>query len=344
LPMHFKFFLRLLSQGKVSPSKIFNTIANVVQFSRRRVVPGTVPTVVELNMTNRCNIRCVTCRHTEEEIIPWADVEHPAEKRTSSIAVGTMHSRLLEKITADEAIHSVLLWKLYGSGESIMNPDIYGTIRRLTENRAATILSTNGMALTRENVRKLMNSGLDLLKIAVSGFSQGVYSKYHRGGDIERILNNLRTLEALRRDAASSMVVVVDYLMFEHNRHEVAPMRAFCKETGLDMMVREASLMKQADAGISATSAILQSPRCCDWIWKMMTFDWDGTVRPCCWYFFSEHPEDLGIYEAPNTIRSIWNSDRFAHYRRVHAQQGRSAFAVCRDCYQHGLNFGRKKE
>jgi MoaA/NifB/PqqE/SkfB family radical SAM enzyme len=63
-----------------------------------------------------------------------------------------------------------------------MNPKIYGMIRRLTANRAATILSTNGMALTQENIRKLMASGLDLLKIAVSGFSPGVYTKYHRGG------------------------------------------------------------------------------------------------------------------------------------------------------------------
>jgi hypothetical protein len=117
LTMHLKFLLRLLSQGKISPRKIFNAIANIVQYHRRRMAPGTAPTVVELNMTNRCNIKCVTCRHTEEEIIPWADVEHPAEKRALSIAVGTMHPRLLEKITTDEAIHSVLLWKMYGSGE-----------------------------------------------------------------------------------------------------------------------------------------------------------------------------------------------------------------------------------
>jgi molybdenum cofactor biosynthesis enzyme MoaA len=285
--MQFKFFLRLLSQGKVSSRKIFNAIANVVQFYRRRLVPGTVPTVVELNMTNRCNIRCVTCRHSEQEIVPWADVERPGDRQTSPIPVGTMQSNLLRMITTDEAVRSVLLWKMYGSGESLLNPEIYNTIHQLSACHSATMLSTNGMALNQESIGKLMAAGLDLLKIAVSGYSTEVYTKYHRGGDIGRILNNLRLLARMRRAAASNMVVVVDYLLFEHNRHEVARMRAFCKAEGLDMMVREAVLMKQEVTGIQTTSAAFQSPRRCDWIWKMMTFDWNGAVMPCCWHFFS---------------------------------------------------------
>lgn len=337
--MQFLFLFRILSKGKITVRKILNFGANFLQYHRKLPLGRAYPTILELNITNRCNLMCSTCRHAPNEIIPWSDGNARRNDRKGNIAIGSMDDKLLDAITKDEAMKHIMAVKLYGSGESLLNPRLYDTIRKLSERKVATILATNGMLLNRENSTKLMESGLDLIKIAISGFSQEVYGKYHKGGDISRILENIKMLAKLRQEYSSNMVVVLDYLLFQHNIHEVSPARSFCKDTGLLMMVRRGILMKQDVSGLQITAEPRQSNKLCDWIWSMMTIDWDGKVVPCCWYLYSMSPIVFGQYDASNSLHDIWNSKRFAEYRSVHLNRGRSAFDVCRGCFQGGLRF-----
>ncbi|MFH0954246.1 MAG: SPASM domain-containing protein, partial [Verrucomicrobiota bacterium] len=137
----------------------------------------------------------------------------------------------------------------------------------------------------------------------------------------------------------SNMVVVIDYLLFAHNTQEVAAARSFCKELGLNMIVRRGSLMNQEVSGLEVTSVPQQSDQLCEWIWSMMTIDWDGNVVPCCWYLYSTRPVVLGPLDASHSIRDLWNSEPFRNYRTAHLEKGRGFFDVCRGCFQGRLRF-----
>ena len=337
--MQILFLFRILSTRKLTARKVLNFLANLIQYHRKLSAGRMYPTVLELNITNRCNLMCSTCRHSPTEITPWSDGNVKHDGHDGKIVLGSMDKKLLDIITEDKAMKHVLAVKLYGAGEPLLNPHLYDTIRRLSERRVATIIATNGMLLNKENSIKLIESGLDVIKIAISGFSQEVYGKYHKGGDINKILENLKMLAKLRKEYSSNMVIVLDYLLFKHNTHEVSFVRSFCKNAGLAMMVRGGILMKQDVSGLQVTTEPKQSNKLCDWIWSMMTIDWDGKVVPCCWYLYSTGPVVLGQYNASNSIHDIWNSKLFAEYRSVHLNRGRSAFNVCRGCFLGELGF-----
>ena len=67
-----------------------------------------------------------------------------------------------------------------------------------------------------KNADKVVESGLDIIKIAVSGFRQETYERYHRKGDIELIKRNLKDLDLAKKRSRSKLLVHVEYIVFEH--------------------------------------------------------------------------------------------------------------------------------
>ena len=60
-------------------------------------------------------------------------------------------------------------------------------VQYCTDKKLATLVGTNGMLCGGKYADKIVESGMDIIKIAVSGFRQETYEKYHVEGDIELI-------------------------------------------------------------------------------------------------------------------------------------------------------------
>ena len=61
--------------------------------------------------------------------------------------------------------------------------------------------STNGLALTEEQARRLVHSGIDEVTFSIDGATQESYVKYRQRGNFDVAIRNLRAMADEKREA-----------------------------------------------------------------------------------------------------------------------------------------------
>ena len=102
--------------------------------------------------------------------------------------------------------------------------------------------STNGLAFTEDQVRRLVRSGLDEVTFSIDGATAESYVKYRRRGDFSKALKNLRSATdekgSFRRDIP---VINWRYILFTHNDsdEEMQRARTLAADIGVDRLCWE---------------------------------------------------------------------------------------------------------
>ena len=102
--------------------------------------------------------------------------------------------------------------------------------------------STNGLAFTEEQVRRLVRSGIDEVTFSIDGATPGSYAKYRKRGDFDKAVRNMRLAvdekRALGRDVP---YINWRYILFTHNDSddEMNLARAMASEIGIDRLTWE---------------------------------------------------------------------------------------------------------
>ena len=104
------------------------------------------------------------------------------------------------------------------------------------ERRLFTKISSNLSIANKELLTEVCRAGLDYLTVSVGGTSQEVYERYHRGGTLETVLNNIRHVAAYKRKYNSKTPLIeFKYLLFKHNLNEMETARAMAYGLGADI-------------------------------------------------------------------------------------------------------------
>jgi hypothetical protein len=102
--------------------------------------------------------------------------------------------------------------------------------------------STNGLAFTEEQVRRLVRSGIDEVTFSIDGATPASYAKYRKRGDFDKAIRNMRLAvdekRALGRDVP---YINWRYILFTHNDsdEEMDLARAMAAEIGIDRLTWE---------------------------------------------------------------------------------------------------------
>jgi hypothetical protein len=83
----------------------------------------------------------------------------------------------------------------------------------------------------------------DWLRVSVSGFAQEVYSRGHRGGDIEKVKTNMRRLADAKRSTGATTDMEVYFHKYVDNEADEAPMKAFAGALGYRFVTDWALMM-----------------------------------------------------------------------------------------------------
>jgi len=328
------FFIILLQKGRVTLRKLGNLLANWRACRKLAEEAGKAPTVVLFDISNRCNLACPTCRTSQNGVV---DLSGQTE---TPVPLGDMALDRYREVI-DNLQQEMLLATLYVSGEPLLNRSVVEMVAYADSRGVGSMLSTNGMLLTGELSEKLLSAGLDYLKVAVSGFTQDIYGVYHRGGNVERVMANVALFEQVRRRLGKRCMVVVDYVLFEHNRQQAADVRRFCQENGLRFSLRYGRVLADANllSPVESREHYLPQEKPCDWLWKIMVFCHDGRAVPCCQFATcATSPLVMGNGGA-ETAGAIWNGASYRELRRIHAGRGRRGLPLCKNCFYAGVDF-----
>jgi MoaA/NifB/PqqE/SkfB family radical SAM enzyme len=225
----------------------------------RGVISGesawTGPFFVAVRLTQRCNLHCVGCPFHSPHL------NQPARKAQS---MGDFPLELFKKLCGELKLmgtHS--LW-LTGDGEPLLHPQLFEFIEVAKEANLSVKLISNGVLLDETNLRSLIDSRLDVLRVSLWGSSPEEYAPNYPGTSPEtffKVNDSLKSLAALKSELKKLTPSVV--LHQPINRFNYRSLEAFadlawatgCNTISLSM------LRKLRDAQISSFCLSKQEER-----------------------------------------------------------------------------------
>lgn len=196
------------------------TIARVVSWLKRGAQARPFE-AFQLEVTSRCNLKCVMCPVT---VLAdhWPAVD--------------MSWETFEKLAA--AFERTKWVHLQGWGEPLLHRRLLDMIHRAKGAGCQVGFTTNGTRLTEETAERLLDSGLDLLAVSIAGATADTHEAIRVGSDFAKLIENIRRLLVLRveRQVAKPKVEIF-FLMTPANLRELPQAVELAAHLGADELV-----------------------------------------------------------------------------------------------------------
>jgi MoaA/NifB/PqqE/SkfB family radical SAM enzyme len=287
-----------------------------------------------LELSNECNAGCLFCRDARGEIYNI----NPQQPGIGTISKGKMPLEMAKDII-DQVKEDVLIAVLYTNGEPLLYKDLAQVVKFATQCHVITMISTNGLLFTEENMRALLEAKIDFIKIQLGGFTQDIYGIQIRYGEVEKLKNNIRMMVRLKEELNSHTVILIDWITYNYNRHQVPLIRRFCKELGLMLSFRQGNPM----GGLEGKETALPTetlPMSCDWLWKGMQVNFNGEILQCCDGVIWSNIKPYAVYATGTSqAKDIWNGPAAQATRELMRTKGRGSMSICKQCQRVGIVF-----
>ncbi len=187
-------------------------------------------TEIRVEASGQCNLRCPSC-----QVANHGDPDFPYNDR--DFMQPSRMEEILDKI--DRELPQAPAIYLFSLGEPLLNRNLPELIRQIHTHGYLSVVSSN-LSL-KADLEALVDSGPDIFKISVSGFSQDIYETTHARGNIELVKENMHTLSSLIRERNARILVTVGYHIYNNNDgEELESMRLLCEKLGFLFLPVEA--------------------------------------------------------------------------------------------------------
>ncbi len=192
-------------------------VKRVVEWFRHRTGGRTLK-AFQVEVTSRCNLRCVMCPRVGLAD-RWREMDLPWEA----------FQRIARAFDRVKHVH------LQGWGEPLLHPRLFDMIAVAKDAGCRVGFTTNGMRLTPDAARRLVDLRLDLLAVSIAGATPRTHESLRVGSDLPLILENIRRLLALRSDhGRDAPKVELSYLMTRTNMEELPQAVELAASLGAD--------------------------------------------------------------------------------------------------------------
>jgi MoaA/NifB/PqqE/SkfB family radical SAM enzyme len=206
------------------------------------------PPQVVLNLTNRCNIRCLHCYF----YAPAAETPNLPETRRARRAGRALpdagHLAEVQEREADPRRTAAVIDEAlalgtrrfqFGSfGEPFFSPHALDLMARAKRGGAYCIAYTNGTCFDRDTANALVAMGFDDLRITTMAGTPEAYVRLHPGSSadsFERLSEGLRYLSAARKTGAPRMELCC--VVLGANSGDLVDFARFARDHGADKVV-----------------------------------------------------------------------------------------------------------
>ncbi len=334
-----------------------NAFRNAAEMADGRSLLESLPTEVHVELSTRCNLRCVMCFRAE------------------AVFRGEHMSDELYELVKRQLLPTVRDIYLSASGESLLHPRWDEIVKDVAEDDIRPRLTTNGTLLNERRLRALVDAGFHVF-FSIDAAESCTYALIRRTS-LASVISWVRRMHEYRRSSRSSKaqisVVFVPMSLNLQQLPELVRMAStwdvehvgvhkFTPFTGTaqlapenqlgraqriyDEAVRMARLHdvklvvngrtlnrrrepagRRADAGSDPWGIPVRRPpyHGCGYPFSVAVVEVNGDVRPCCW---ASTPMGNLLYQ---NIWDIWNGDRWRSLRQRLVD--RDPPEPCRSCH-----------
>jgi hypothetical protein len=197
----------------------------------RSIDAGALPSRLYIECTAACNISCAQACCAPETGI------------TRTRQAGMLDFDLFTRVV-DEAGPALGRIDFFNYGEAFLHKRAVEMCEYIKSRFPAVYLytSTNGLALTEAQARRLVHSGIDEVTFSIDGASQETYGQYRQRGSFDRAIASLRAMADEKRRAGRDLPFLNwRYILFRWNDGdaEMNRARALAADIGVDRLCWE---------------------------------------------------------------------------------------------------------
>jgi len=292
--------------------KIRNRLNLIASYLAGQSHVHALPLTLTIESTTKCNLFCPMCVR-EKYHTPPRNMEFSTFRKIIDEAKGCLEFAVP-----------------YGTGEPLLNPEIYDMIAYCRRNGVPTGISTNGTVLSEQASRRLIEAGLDYIIFAFDGATRETYEMYRKGASFDDVRNNILGFLRVKKDLKSKIFCIVQMVALKENQNEGAALVRLWSVEGIDevrIKKDEVYIEGSAIPGSNASRPTLRHP--CYLLWRgPMFIQYDGTVFPCCYMY----PHTAIGNITKNSLAEIWNSEDMVRLREAHIRKDLREYKSCRNC------------
>jgi MoaA/NifB/PqqE/SkfB family radical SAM enzyme len=183
---------------------------------------GNLTQSLTVEVTTRCNLKCVMCPHGLPSGYPGQSDIDP---------------RLLDNVLGSlDSLDYVLPT---GVGEPLLAPAFWKIVDALGGRTSPKLrFVTNGILLTEANVDRLMKAPIAYVQVSVDAASEHTHRRI-RGNDLNRTLSGIKRLINARSEIGQTFEVGMSFVMMRENVGELVDFVQLAKEIGADVVYFE---------------------------------------------------------------------------------------------------------
>ncbi len=187
--------------------------------------PTIYPTVLQIEPTNRCNLRCIMCPHGCDKIKEYHDLDISKFKE------------IVEEIYKYGFLRGI---HIQGLGEPLIYKNIIEAIKLCKERNLETYFNSNLTILTEEMAEELIEIQHNKIAVSIDTVDPDLYKWIRQGGkshNLEKVLNNIKTLaEAKKKKNSKFPIIAVHAILFKSTINEIPQMVKILRENGAEML------------------------------------------------------------------------------------------------------------
>lgn len=298
------------------------------EYIERKVELTSIPRVLNIEVTNRCNLKCPIC---------------PSKKGDN---FGFLSIKLLKKIINENIniLNGQSVWLHFG-GEPLLHPNLIEIIKLLKKNNVGTMLSTNCTLLNKQISFDLLNAGLDYIVFSADGYYPKTYEQIRVGADFKEVKKNILNFLEIKKKYNFKTKTQIQFIKLKTNIEEVKKfikewkntsinhinIKSFCTRAGRVSNINEFAL---PDSAINKD----KRRRPCFYLWETLIILWNGEVVACC----QDLKNELKVGNLKNqTLSEIWNSPKLVKIRerQIRGDFSMEPCSMCSDWKYHPTNY-----
>ena len=254
------------------------------------------PYVLEIELTNHCNMSCVHCHRSDMDR-----------------KLGYMEMSVFRKLIDEISTFPVAFLRIVGQGESALHPQFHEMMRYAAGKSIKIELTTNGALFDKYSFEEILKWDIDIIGISMDGLDKHGYQEIRKGGDYDKLEKNINNFFLFKNSLKLDYpLVCVRNVIFPENTHQQIIEFKNKWLTSSDLITF--NTLQKYDKSVN--SGISDYKRC-----REIFFDahirYDGSVLLCQHQFLFGENEILGNLK-DSSLRKIWGSERLVEMRRRH--------------------------
>jgi radical SAM protein with 4Fe4S-binding SPASM domain len=181
-----------------------NRALNIQEKTRGDIRLVSRPIRVSMNMTGKCNIRCIYCHLTFADYFTKDELERKTFEALSGFFPTLSH----------------LVY--FASTEPLMARHFKGIFEASGPSKAEKYLSTNGILMTEDIAELFVKGDLYYLTISIAGLTRESFKKAHQVDDLDKVTANIETLNRIKEKYNSiTPKMRLVFVTWKENAHEL---------------------------------------------------------------------------------------------------------------------------